>query len=53
MILLILVIILAAAGGFLGDLLKLAGWIIAVLAIMGAVAAYFIHRTWERFKTKV
>ncbi len=42
-ILIILVLALAAAGGFLGDLLEAAGWIIASLAIIGAVLGFLAY----------
>ena len=37
-LLVVLVLVVAVAGGFLGDLLELAGLLIVVLAVMGALA---------------
>ncbi len=37
LVLIVLVIVLAAAGGFLGDLLEAAGWVIVVFVIFGAI----------------
>lgn len=48
----VVVLLLAAAGGFLGDLLELAAWLILVLALIGAgigVAAYLgLRRLFSR-----
>lgn len=55
LLLIVLVLALAAAGGFLGDLLQVAGWIIVVLVALGAVvglAAYlWIRRLLERLRS--
>lgn len=37
-LLVLLVLVVAAAGGFLGDLLQLAGLLVALMALAGAIA---------------
>lgn len=44
MVLLLLIVILALAGGFLGNLLELALWIILAMAVAGALIAFFVYR---------
>ncbi len=51
-LLLVLVVVLAAVGGFLGSLLEVAAWLIVALAIAGAVVGYFLHRAFQNFKSK-
>lgn len=43
MLLLILILVLAALGGFLGELLEFAFWLVVVLVIAGALLGYFVH----------
>jgi hypothetical protein len=43
-VLLLLIIILAILGGFLGTLLKVAFWFIVILALAGALLGFFLHR---------
>jgi len=52
LLLVILILVLAAAGGFLGDLLELAGWIIVFFALMGAVLAFIVYRWVGRLRTR-
>ncbi len=47
-ILIILILALAAAGGFLGNLLEAAGWIIAFLVVIGAVLGFLASRWVKR-----
>lgn len=53
MALLILIIVLALAGGFLGDLLEFAAWAVVLLALGGAVVAYVIYQAFDRVKGKI
>jgi len=48
LLLVVLLVALAAAGGFLGDLLQLAGWLVLVLVAVGAVAGFLLYRWVER-----
>lgn len=49
MLVFVLIILLAIAGGFLGDLLELAGWLILILALAGAVIGYVGYRAVQNF----
>ena len=51
--LLLLILLLALVGGFLGNLLELAAWLIVVLAAVGAVLGFFVYRAFKRLKEKV
>lgn len=55
LLLIILILLAAAAGGFLGELFELAGWLILILAIVGAVLGGAIYlailRFWKRLGT--
>lgn len=42
--LLILIVVLAAAAGILGDLLEFALWAIVILALVGALLGYAAYR---------
>lgn len=53
MLLLLLILILAAVGGFLGDLLEFAAWAIVVLALLGAIIGFVVYRAFQNFKNKV
>lgn len=44
MILLVLILLLALAGGFLGTLLEAAFWVVLVLAAVGALLAFVAYR---------
>lgn len=44
MILLILLLVLALAGGFLGTLLEAALWVVLVMAAVGALLAFVAYR---------
>lgn len=46
-LLLVLVLVLAAAGGFLGTLLEVAGWIVLGLVVIGALVGFGLWR-WAR-----
>jgi len=50
MMLLLVILVLAIAGGFLGDLLQFAAWAIAVLALVGALAGFLLYRAFEKLK---
>lgn len=50
--LILLIILLALAGGFLGDLLEFAFWVIVVLAALGALAGYALHRAISGFSRR-
>lgn len=43
-LLVVLVLAFAIAGGFLGDLLEVAGWLLLILAVLGAVVGLAVHR---------
>jgi len=43
-LLIVLILVVAAAGGFLGELLELAGWVVLVLALIGAVVGFLLWR---------
>lgn len=49
MLLFILVILLAIAGGFLGDLLELAAWLIFILVVAGGILGYLGYRAVKNF----
>ncbi len=49
MLLFILVILLAIAGGFLGDLLELAAWLIFIFVIAGGVLGFLGYRAVKNF----
>lgn len=44
MFLLVLILVFAAAAGFLGDLLEFALWAILFLIAIGALAGYLLYR---------
>lgn len=46
-VLVVLVLALAIAGGFLGDLLEVTGWVILVLAATGAIFGFLLY-WWAR-----
>jgi hypothetical protein len=48
-LLFVLIIVVAAAGGFLGELLELAGWLILTLVVLGAVAGFLVWRAVRGF----
>ena len=52
MALLLLVVVLAVVGGFVGDLLKLALWAVVILAAVGAALAFLVYRWFERVKDR-
>ncbi len=52
MFLLLLVLVLAIAGGFLGELLEFAAWLIAVLAVIGAVIGFLAYQFVQRLKDR-
>lgn len=43
-LLFVLILVVAAAGGFLGELLELAAWAILLLVLFGALAGYLAWR---------
>lgn len=49
----LLILLLAAVGGFLGDLLEFALWGIVVLAALGAMMGLVLYRAFQRFKSGV
>lgn len=51
MLLLILVIVLAALGGFLGTLLEVAAWLIAIMALAGALIAFLAWKAIDSLRT--
>lgn len=53
MTLLILILLLALAGGFLGDLLELAAWLVLVLALVGAAIGFFVYRAFARVRGRL
>lgn len=53
MTLLLLILLLAVAGGFVGDLLELAAWLILVLALVGAALGFFIYRTFAKVRDRI
>ncbi|MDP8992425.1 MAG: hypothetical protein M3N31_05130 [Actinomycetota bacterium] len=48
LLLVVLVIALAAAGGFLGDLLEVAGWALVLLMALGAAVGLLLYRWAKR-----
>ncbi|MGI8984814.1 MAG: hypothetical protein ACR2HM_09835 [Acidimicrobiales bacterium] len=48
-VLVLLILVAAAAGGFLGELLEFAAWIIVVLVALGAVAGFLAWRAVRSF----
>ncbi len=44
MLLLLLVLVLAIAGGFLGELLEFAAWLVVVLTVIGAALGFLVYR---------
>lgn len=53
MTLLLLILVLAIAGGFLGDLLELAAWLVLLLALVGAALGFFIYRTFAKVRDRI
>lgn len=53
MTLVILILLLALAGGFLGDLLQLAAWLVVVLALAGAALGFFLYRAFARPRARL
>lgn len=53
MTLLVLIVVLALAGGFLGDLLELAAWLVLLLALLGAVAGYVLYRSFAKVRDRI
>jgi hypothetical protein len=51
--LVLLVLLLAVAGGFLGELLELAGWIILVLALAGASLGLLLYAAYRKVKARL
>lgn len=52
MLLVILILLFAAAGGFLGDLLRLAGWVIVFFVGLGVVASLALYVMIQRLKDR-
>jgi len=48
-LLIVLIIVVAATGGFLGELLEVAGWLIVILVLFGAVVGYLAWRALRSF----
>ncbi len=48
MVLVLLIVVLALLGGFLGDLLQFAFWAVILLAVVGAALAFLAYRGIER-----
>lgn len=53
MTLFILMLGLALAFGVLGDLLGLALWLVLLLALVGAVAAFFLYRAFAKVRDRI
>lgn len=53
MTLFFVILVLALAGGFLGDLLELAAWLVLILALLGAAAGFFLYRAFARFRGRL
>lgn len=53
MLLLVLIVILAAVGGFLGDLLELAFWIVLILVALGGILGYLLYRWFEDLRSRL
>lgn len=47
MLVLILIILLAAVGGFLGTLLEVALWLILIMMLAGAALGFFVYRAFK------
>lgn len=47
-VLVLLIVVLALLGGFLGDLLQFAFWAVILLAVVGAALAFLAYRGIER-----
>lgn len=50
--LLIVVLVLAALGGFLGELLEFAFWAIVVMAVVAGIIGFFLYRGFQRLKQR-
>ncbi len=48
----LLIVLLAAAGGFLGDLLEFAGWVIVVLVAVGALIGLALYAGYKKVKRR-
>ena len=48
-LLVVLILVVAAAGGFLGELLELAAWIVVILVAVGAVVGFLAWRALRSF----
>ena len=44
LLLIVLILAVAAAGGFLGTLLELAGWVVVILVATGALLGFLLWR---------
>ena len=44
MLLLVVIVLIALAGGFLGTLLEAAFWVVLVMAVVGALLAFVAYR---------
>lgn len=53
MVLVLVILVLATAFGFLGDLLQLAGAIIVVFALLGALLGFFVYRWVDRMRGRL
>lgn len=48
LLLVVLIAALAAAGGFLGDLLEVAGWVVVSLVALGAIVGFLLYKWAKR-----
>ena len=51
--LILIVIVLAIVGGFIGDLLEFTAWLIAIMAIIGGLIGFLLYRGYQKLKSKV
>jgi hypothetical protein len=53
LLLIVLVLVIAAVGGFLGTLLEVAGWLLLVLILLGALVGFALWRVIDSVRSRV
>lgn len=53
LVLVVLVVVLAALGGFLGNLLEFAAWLVGLLVALGVVIALLVYWAFRRVRDRL